>query len=923
MVTYFGGGERNGDVGEVDGFRRPEPYGYNRQTRLGANQQPYDRPTSPGSVSPLSSVMSGSQQAENYPTPYIDHSGFDEQERRPQHQQHSTYEDLGTGHHYQTQPMGTDHQSHRYSGGLPHGADFPAPELNDGGEEENRRELNDDAAMLAHGAATRDPGSRHSSGRYHVFSRWAWEIASLILAALLLVAMVVILHEFEGQRVPDWGEWVNLNTIVAVLSTVLRGAVAVVIAEILSQAKWEWFAAGQPRPLRDLQDFDAGSRGVWGALCLLPTVVKGDAVALLAALLLAASFAVGPTAQQAIRSAVCEYADDGNATLAYAHYVPRAGGYVRGYPGRSGVADSDAMVAISSSLNFPEGTENAVTATCATGNCTFTGGDPVANRDLRPGMASNRSRNVDVTSHSTMGLCHRCLDVTPLVELYETGATHRDFGLPNGLNVTWGPFGVELNTTTEPDYLDWAADLMTPEFAAASRWSLTNITILAISEAGCDEGGRSGCPAPGRLGDTEVAGEVGLSGVTCVLYPCVRSYVAAVTGGQLREEEVGTPIAATPDLGTSKDDMSSQEERLDIMSGYNGFFNTNAHYTAVKSPCLANGTVYDDEAAMADAEWTTRLALYEESTDGRPTARNITAPEGCIYRHNAEFGKAVGTAFGDLLEGSCMIDPRTGPGCTQRSTPGRYHKPLERLYNDRRASFGSIDAYFGSVTAAMTRRYRVTYGSDGIMEGGTRDVSTRPIYDDQQEEGGGEEGTLPRGLVRGITWQTSVCTVVHWEWLSFSASLVGLTSVLLALTIARSWRSRHIRPVWKANLLPLLFHGDRFSLGQGPLLLAPMAQRSSRPGGARFKEVPATAEETYISNEGSQRLMEDKEMEQQAARVMATFQWPKMGARQPGDDEAAAAAAAQGTGFWTGRRNRSGRKRLRQWDTDSLAQQEP
>ena len=863
MAAYFGGQDMNKDARDEDGMRRSDPSGYGQPTHLNANQQAADdKPTSLMSVSPMSGVRSSGPRTENNRVPYIDHSSLDSSnERLQKSEERNTRRDLTTDHY----------QSYRYSGGLPHGSDFRSPEANDDSEEEEeaKKDVKHNAAMLAYGTTPRGAGADHS-GRYDVFRVWAWEIASLVLATALLIATVVILCKFEGKRVPDWGEWVNLNTIVAVLSTVLRGAVALVIAEILSQAKWEWFASGQPRPLRDLHDFDAGSRGIWGALGIVPTAVKGDPLAFLAALLLAASFAVGPTVQQTIRSTVCEYVDERKATLAYAHFVPRAGGYVRGYPGQTGMPDSDVMVAISSSLNFPEGAENSVAPTCASGNCTFFSGDPVSDLDLPPGEGPGlgpERPGLKATSHSTIGLCHRCLDVSSLAEQQDDDTTHMSFGLPNGLSITYGSYGVELNTTTDNENLDWVGDLMTPEFAAASRWSLTNITLLTVTEDGCQEGDWSRCPGQDQLKGPirDMTGMIGLRGVSCALYPCVRTYVAAVTDGQLDEREIGTPIAAAPDLGGSIHDPSAWEKNLVGLSASSGFSNIIWPYTAIKSPCVANYTVYTEET-MADAPLTTELALYATGEDGELTVRQIAAPEPCIYRHDAEFAKAVGTAFGDLLEGSCSIDPRSGPACMQRSVQGRYHKPLERLYGKRQATMDSIDGYFGSVTAAMTRRYRAAYGGGGLDRPGARG----PIYDGHEKE------SMELGLVEGVTWQTSVCTVVHWKWLAFSVSLVLSTSLLLALTIIRGWRNRHVRPVWKASLLPLLFHGDRFGLGQGPVLLTPMAQRA----GTESKE-GLVAAETGFSNHENQRLMESREMEERAAHLMATFKWPDARARQP------------------------------------------
>jgi hypothetical protein len=99
----------------------------------------------------------------------------------------------------------------------------------------------------------------------------------------------------------------------------------VVVSQIICQQKWAWH--GNLRPLRDFQQFESGSRGISGALLLLPTVAIKDTVTLVAALVLIVSFLVGSFVQQASRTTTCTFWDPyGTASVPYAHYVPRRGG---------------------------------------------------------------------------------------------------------------------------------------------------------------------------------------------------------------------------------------------------------------------------------------------------------------------------------------------------------------------------------------------------------------------------------------------------------------------------------------------------------------------------------------------------------------------------------------------------------------------
>lgn len=189
---------------------------------------------------------------------------------------------------------------------------------------------------------------------YRVIRPWGWEILSVILANGLNVAIAVLLAVYNGQSVPDWGDHLNINAVLALLSTILRAMLVVVVAQIICQKKWDWFGTSQERPLRDLDRFDSGSRGSLGALLLMPTVIFKDVVTFIAAFVLLASFLVGPFVQQASRTRSCEFSRlNVNASIPYAHYVPRRGGFDPAPSYSQPMPSSDLSVAILSSITAP------------------------------------------------------------------------------------------------------------------------------------------------------------------------------------------------------------------------------------------------------------------------------------------------------------------------------------------------------------------------------------------------------------------------------------------------------------------------------------------------------------------------------------------------------------------------------------------
>jgi hypothetical protein len=95
---------------------------------------------------------------------------------------------------------------------------------------------------------------------FNAVGSWKLEITSLVLAFGLLAAIFVALSIFDGQNVPSWPVRLNINSLVAIFATLLRVLPLFPLAQVISQEKWLWFQ--RPRPLRHLDDFDLGSRGI-------------------------------------------------------------------------------------------------------------------------------------------------------------------------------------------------------------------------------------------------------------------------------------------------------------------------------------------------------------------------------------------------------------------------------------------------------------------------------------------------------------------------------------------------------------------------------------------------------------------------------------------------------------------------------------
>jgi hypothetical protein len=119
-----------------------------------------------------------------------------------------------------------------------------------------------------------------------LLAAWWMESASLATAIAALIAIVVMLAQYNNKEQPTWKRAINLNTLVAILSTLMRACLVVVAEqgeilpfsssslnipgwhlEVIGQLKWNFFR--QPRPLHKIVYFDAALRGPWSSLLLV------------------------------------------------------------------------------------------------------------------------------------------------------------------------------------------------------------------------------------------------------------------------------------------------------------------------------------------------------------------------------------------------------------------------------------------------------------------------------------------------------------------------------------------------------------------------------------------------------------------------------------------------------------------------------
>lgn len=588
------------------------------------------------------------------------------------------------------------------------------------------------------------PQLTHITERHAAFKNWILEVCSVVLAIVLIAAIISILAHFNGQTVPDWPLSINLNTLIALLATLSRALILLTVAEIIGQTKWSWFSR-QPRPINALQRFDSASRGLIGSMSLLFTA-PGSIFSLAGSLVVIVSLAMGPFAQQAIKTIDCEqYVPDANASVPVAHHVAGGDEFYRLGAG-IWLVTVDLQGALVNALVNPGGNDSTVAPTCQTGNCTF----------------SSDSTNI---TYSSIGLCSLSIDTTSFVSKVrvnnnDTISPRFNYTLPNGLHII-----IDLSHSQRTQFMHvgkddnditWATSAFSDDFRDLAPLSIYKFTVLEFTKASCANA--TSCPhnvkpALERLGVWDYIS------VTSILYPCMRNYHAKVEKGTFQETVISTVPARE----------NWPELRLTDASA------PNVNYTALKTPCVIDDKEYSIQNNFSDVPRSPGRIFTPVAVNGV----NYSAPDECLYKMDNIYGMAIAWFLEQtFLTGSCYQHDDMWIGTLW--CPDNWW--LEPFYHGGNATFDTLSAAVGNIATGATNKLRAIGSSN---------------YEAGRHE-----------LASGTVMRTTVCTVFDWRWLLLPIILVAVTAVLLVLMVVQNSRNPE-QPVWKSSLLPFIFYGVR------------------------------------------------------------------------------------------------------------------
>lgn len=113
-------------------------------------------------------------------------------------------------------------------------------------------------------------GHDESSWITCLFRDWTLELACLILAAGAIIAILIILRQYDNQPIPSWSGGVTINALIAWMNTIALLSLISVAKSTIAQFKWIWFAQ-KHRPLGDFKAFIEADNA-WGAAKLIVNI---------------------------------------------------------------------------------------------------------------------------------------------------------------------------------------------------------------------------------------------------------------------------------------------------------------------------------------------------------------------------------------------------------------------------------------------------------------------------------------------------------------------------------------------------------------------------------------------------------------------------------------------------------------------------
>ncbi|KAI0867343.1 hypothetical protein GGS24DRAFT_507947 [Hypoxylon argillaceum] len=596
---------------------------------------------------------------------------------------------------------------------------------------------------------------------------WILEIINCGLLLISLFAILATLYPHEGQPLPRWPLSITINALLSIYALFMKASMWLILASGIGQLQWSWFLS--PQSLKDVVRYRGVADGPLGSLAWLYTHNVRQPLTALAAVIIIAAVAVDPFIHQLVQPVDCKHLN----TEGPPPSIPRTNFLsYDGFP-------SDLLGYIASGYYTPQTLSDFI---CGTGNCTFN------------------------TEYSSLAYCSVCEDVSDTIQIEKHCMVSQDGKLEPGSCY-------QSNLSTDTPLSRW--NLTTTLTAASSPLSLNfyynidpkNFTIttpkqnifgvgkiprrldtfsaentidfislgndmgMILAETDISltpydpntHGNRTGCD-DAASNNTWWCRQYGVA--TCSLQPCVRSYVANVDDGRLKETLVGQSDAnMTWGYGES-----STTSGLISLQTFLGLLDTQCINDAERQNLTEAGYQID-----RNTRWLPYNLTFNPHID---TPINATFPESllahkCLYALDSSFNSDIWTFMLDQFIIGIVQREYQDNSVQQASYSGPTQ--LLSMFDSFYVNETTINSAISRLADAMTLWIR-THG-----------------YASHSERAIGEE------------FRYAICVKVNWSLVALPAALTGLTLVFFLLTVISTHHQR--LPVWKRSPLTFLFHG--------------------------------------------------------------------------------------------------------------------
>ncbi|KAI0141600.1 hypothetical protein GGR57DRAFT_520173 [Xylariaceae sp. FL1272] len=384
------------------------------------------------------------------------------------------------------------------------------------------------------------------SGSSSILRQWRHEMITIIVALAAIqracTARLAVLY--------------YLNALIAVLAAVATANITVGLQSSMSQLKWIRFTESRT-PLIEMEAFDEASRGVWGATKLLARA-GGGFLGFFGATITLFALLLGPFAQQVVtyQSRIIESHHGAS--------VPRALNFTPALPGTTSSTGYVPILPLKSAVYNGLFAENgrpgaALSFECQSGNCTW-------------------------DSYETLGVCGKCIDLTPFVTSYCADNEQSS-------NCGWQvPQGAKLTNSSEV--------LSMTSLIPSARGDQPHSSIMRLIFMGTESWN-------GTAGETKPWAR------QCTLSACLQTLATNVSNGILGENvthvQINTTVVDNTDLTDDHDhnvyvtgvDGTPYVLGIEAMLSMRGWFSSLfANGSASRSTATYNRTITDSSVVV-------------------------------------------------------------------------------------------------------------------------------------------------------------------------------------------------------------------------------------------------------------------------------------------------------------------------------------